>query len=60
VYVLPYVPGKEGNQFIKSLLDSKIIWTGPVASLGMTTLFTGVIEPLFVEGVSTVNVINPG
>jgi hypothetical protein len=55
--VLPYVPAWLGIQFTKSLLDSRIIWTLPVASLGMTTLFIGVIDTLLVEGVNTVNVV---
>src|SRR5687767_10003558 len=43
VVEVPYVPGNAAVQFNKSVLDSRMIFTGPPASAGITTAVLGII-----------------
>ena len=43
VVEVPYVPGNAPVQVIKSVLDSRIMFTGPPESAGMTTALLGII-----------------
>src|SRR4051794_24147474 len=51
----PYVPGRALFQEIRSVLDSKRICTGPLASVGITTALAGICT--WFEGVITQTVI---
>ena len=41
VVEVPYVPGNAAVQLTKSALDSRMIFTGPTESAGMTTALLG-------------------
>jgi hypothetical protein len=42
VVEVPYVPGNAALQLIKSVLDSRTMFTGPPASEGITTAVLGI------------------